>query len=307
MLDRLQTHRGLQRLCAAAILLIVVFADVPGTAKYSSVIQNSGHAPAFGALALLLLNLLPAHSNGLLRRLGYAFALTVGLGIATELAQAVLHRDAEVEDVIHDAVGALGALGFYAYSRARRHRTERCLSPLLGLAVGIACTAMAIAPLVWCVMAYQHRGTLFPVLAQFRSPLDLYFVSSTDPKAAITQDTLYARLENSAWPGIELSEPAPNWSNYRELRVDVSNPGKTALPLAIRVNDRQHNFAFDDRFNRSFIVAPGSRLTLRYSLDDIANAPRSRHMDMHNIATVIIFRNGAVAGQSLLLHRIWLQ
>jgi len=309
MFARRQFHRGLQLLGTAAILLIVVFAEVPGFSKLSNVLQNSGHAPAFGAICLLLVGLFPANSMGLWRRLSYAFVITVCLGIATELAQAVLHRDAEVEDVIHDAIGALGALGFYtAYAQARHQasRTSR-ITALLGVAIGTVCVVIASAPLVICLAAYWHRGAEFPVIAQFHSPLDMYFVQPTDPEATIVNGALHVSLNEGEWPGVELSEPSPDWSHYQELWVDVSNPGDTALPLGIRVNDRRHNFSYDDRFTESFTIAPRTRLTMHYSLDDIARAPRGRRMDLSNIATIIIFRNGAVAGQSLLLHRIWLQ
>lgn len=298
--------RGAHLLAAAAILLIVIFVEVPGAAKYSQVIQNSGHAPAFGLLALLLLDLFKTNTARPWRPLALAFISTVTLGIGTELAQAVLHRDAEVQDVIHDAVGALCALSVWVCFRYR-HDAPRRLTRAIAATLALITFGTAVAPLVVCAAAYRHRHGEFPVIAQFSSPLDLYFIEATDPHANIVRGGLHVGLEHGRWPGITLNEPSPDWSRYSQLFVDVSNPGQTALPLSIRVNDRQHNFHYEDRFTREFAVAPTSRLTVRYSLEEIASAPRGRRMDMRNIATVIIFRSGAVAGQSLVLHRIWLQ
>lgn len=319
---------GVQLGGATLILLIVIFAEVPSATKFASVIQNSGHAPAYGLLALLIVNLLKTYSaikqNSLgvknrtdLQLSAYALLITVVLGIGTEVIQGLIGRDAEVEDVFHDCIGAIAALAGWLYVQAKAGDPTHHLQMKYMLTICIVSIVAALTPLLLCTAAYWHRDAIFPVIAEFRSPLDLYFVDSTDPQATIDRSTtdkqaridssFYSRLDSGSWPGITINEPAPDWRKYTELRVDISNPGNISLPLVIRIDDTPQRNRYDDRFNQSFSVPAGERTILRIPLESIASAPLNRRMDLAKISQIIVFHSGAAAGQALLLHRIWLQ
>jgi hypothetical protein len=186
----------------------------------------------------------------------------------------------------------------------------------------LACIGAVIywsTPLVRCAAAYWHRNVRFPVLAQFQSPGDLYFAdrgglddriiavppalaASTGPGTA-----LQVRLDAGRWPGITFFEPVPDWRGYHTLSLDLSNPGAAALELHLRINDRAHVGAFDDRFNSILRLPAHTRHTFAIPLEQLASAPRTRRMDMSHIATLIVFHDGSAPGESFLVHQITLR
>jgi hypothetical protein len=216
---------------AVAIVATVVFGELPGEGKYSGVLQDGCHAPAFATLTLIASALLakrPQLSRVVWRpsgaaRIALAQAVAVVvlmalLGGATEILQGLVGRDEEFDDVVRDVVGASGAacLWLYVTLRGNPHASVR----LGRIAALLACSVLAVywaAPLVRCGLAYWTRDARFPILAQFQSSRDLYFVvdpanpqaASIEhlPDAAATAAALRVSLDNGRWPGMTLTEP----------------------------------------------------------------------------------------------------
>ena len=69
------------------------------------------------------------------------------------------------------------------------------------------------------------------------------------------------------------------------------NPGQEPLTLTLRINDLAHDRgdnAYGDRFNTRLVLDPGAN-TFAINLDDVRNAPASRHMDMANVRRLGLF------------------
>src|SRR5262249_48320041 len=151
-----------------------------------------------------------------------AFGITVALGAATEVAQFVSHRDPSVGDVLRDALGAAATLSVSAYlgsprspSGGRRLRAASAVIAARGL-------GLVTPPVIWCLAAYAHRDMRFPVLCDFESPLDLYFISKGDPGIRRTtapapfsrranERALFVPLVAKSVSGVTLVEPYPDW------------------------------------------------------------------------------------------------
>ena len=318
---------------AIVIVFTVVFGDLPGEGKYSGVLQDSCHAPAFAVLSLITLILLgrrtrrreaaPAgQTNVSIRALLAQCALTVGamclVGCATELLQGLLGRDAELGDVMSDVAGSLGAASVWSYLQLRGTDRAARIGRVVAMLVCAGVLAWWVAPLLKCASAYWHRNTQFPVLAEFRSERDLYLLdrggldtrlvaAAPDSRPGAPTTALQVTLGAGRWPGIALLEPVADWHAHHALALDLDNPGATPLTLHLRVNDRQHDGSFDDRFNTSLVLPPHARTTFRFPLQQIASAPRTRRMDLRRIATVILFHDGAAPGQVFLVQRVWLE
>ena len=303
---------------AGAIILTVIFGDLPGTALYVAVLQNGCHAPAFAVLSWIALTLPARH----IRTPPARAALTIGamllIGVATEGIQSLIGRDAELEDIINDVIGSLGAVSIWLYLQYRARTESHARIWRVGtLLIALGTAAFWLTPLAQCAHAYWMRQTQFPVLAQFRSSADMAFITSsgTDTRivAAPRDETrgselaLQTTLEPGPWPGITLAEPVGDWRGYHTLALDIGNPGSQALPLTFRVNDRAHRGVTDDRFNLDLVLPPGTRRTIRIALADIGRSPRTRRMDMSHIAQLILFHGGAAPGQVVRLYRIWLE
>jgi hypothetical protein len=241
---------------------------------------------------------------------------------ATEVAQLFTHRDAQVADVIRDAIGAITCLTAYAAiwggGRAARPAGFR-----LGLAaVALVAATIAMAPLAWCLAAYAARDAKFPVILENPSRLDMYFVSAEADNLSVTSlpgdaaklaegkndaKAVRVALDHGQYPGLSIDEPYPRWSGYRTLAVDIVNPGRSDLRIVIRAHDRSHNNEYTDRFNREFILAANTRTTILIPLHDIQHSAKGRRLDLDAIASLSIFALGPVPDGVFYVSKIWLQ
>lgn len=289
-------------LVALALLTLVIFGTVPGSSRLSQAVQNAAHAPAFFALSLIVLTLLrncgASSSISSLRMRVFAICLVLGIGI--EGVQALLGRDASAMDVLADALGTVAGLACFTARGGR------------ALIVCFVSLVAAWAPLAWCCAAYLNRYWHFPVLAEFHSSLDLYFLRSETSSLELRSDgRLQVQFKSGDWPGVTIEEPQPDWTGYRSLLVELRNPGERSLPLIVRVHDAAHERLrrqrLEDRYNGRFELAPQTTRRLEIPLTTIETAPEDRRMDMRHIAGIVIFTRAEFIGACVDIDRIWLE
>ena len=309
---------------AGILLVAVVFAPIPGAAmRWVGALHDTAHGLVFGCIALLLL--LAARRDARLApmrpRTGYvlAFCGSALLGVATELAQIPVGGDATFSDAGRDVLGALAFLVlFAAFDSAlqpRRVIARRIVLVLLALPL----LFVVVKPGVDAATAYARRANRFPVLADFSARFDDYLIRPdwsvlalvSPPPEYVRQEgerALRVHFQPGPYPGVAFFEPAPDWSGYTTLALDVTNPSSSPLDLLLRVYDANHTMLFDDRFNKVVHVAPQTRATLRVPLEEIRTAPRGRAMDMQRIADLLFFRTGnSPAVAEIYVTRIWLE
>jgi VanZ family protein len=306
----------------AAILglaLLVVFAELPGRPLILHVLQKLAHPGVFGMIALGVLVLerqRPASHRTTWLEYLVAFVVAVAIGGATEIGQIFTHRDPTLHDVGLDARGAADALLLAAAFdiRCRPGRRPGRWRALY-LAAFAVLAAVILTPLVWTLAGYVVRGQRFPVLFVPATRLDLLFLSGAGARlerihvpAEVARGpgevALRVPLLTRPYAGVTLDEPSPDWSGYRTLAVDVTNPGRTELLLNLRVQDRAHNFTFEDRFNAEIWLPPGHRQTFEFPLEAIRTAPRDRLFDLGHVAEIVLFRGGPDGPREFWLHRI---
>lgn len=308
----------------AILLVAVVFAPVPGDTRWIRTLHNSAHAPIFGCVSLLVLLATRSHPRlqtmSLLGQYLLALAAAFVLGVTTELLQIPAGRDASFEDALHDVIGAVAFLGIFAALDRRiggvpRNRAIRFAAAV----VGTVALVTAAAPVTRAALKYQQRDERFPVLADFSQRYDRYFIlqqwsefsSASLPSPWMREQdesAMRIRLHEGPYPGLNFIELPPDWSGYSTLCVDLTNPTPLNLQLVLRIHDLEHNNQPEDRFGKRFELPPGTRRILRVSLDDVAKAPQSRRLDLHNIAGMIVFRAGdSPPAPELYLSRVWLE
>jgi hypothetical protein len=298
-------------------MLVAVFGEL-GSGALGQVAQNTAHVPAFGFIAWLALQWLqgPRALSALDKRdYATAFLVAVTLGILVELLQALLGRDAEVQDVIHDAIGAIATLCIVgAYDAYRAPDRSR----MIGYA---SCAVIALAwgtyPLVWASAAWLKREYQFPVLIEFDSRLDAFFLTANDMQPRIEkiptalahengEKALLMSLTNGTYPGIDAEDLHTDWTGYSTLSFDATNVTARTIELSIRVHDAAHNFTFGDRFTRVYTLPAGTRRVIDIPLAEVESAPKGRKMQMNRIRGVIIFSAGAQPRAAVLLKKLWL-
>lgn len=286
---------------------VLLFAPLPFAATYAGrTIENAGHTPLFFILTLGVILALRDGGRFTGARL-YAVAglVGVGAGFLSEVIQKPLARDASWEDVAADTVGAILALAVYALFE--RRSSLRRWHRFAALLVALACIAIFVTPIVRMARAYVHRNGQFPVLADFHSRIELYWTVSIGVNREIADDALNVDLIAPNFPGVSFHEPVPDWRGFKTLLIDVENPDALPLNLGVRVHDRGHGRAFNDRFNRRFELPGGERRTLQIPLDDIRHGPRGRLMDMAHISDITVFRGEPAGSSKIRIYSLRLQ
>lgn len=300
--------------------MLVLGVSLPSVPRILGVLNNAAHAPVFGALALVALRLVRIWRPSVVVRAsdyGVAFVVAVGVGGVVEIVQTFVDRDASLEDLGTDALGAGCALGIAsAFDRQKIWSVGQVVAVVLGLFCGL----WALFPVGQAIVAYIDRAAVFPVVARFSSPLDLYFIGSGT--AGLSLQTLPARwarpgddlslridFTTPLWPGMSHGEPEPDWRGFAALVLDVTNPDETPLRLTVRVHDIAHDQRHEDRFNRTFEVPPSKRVNLRIPMKDILAGPVGRPLNLARVAGIVVFESSrsASVGRYFYLTRIWLE
>lgn len=308
----------------AILLAAVVFAPVPGDTRWIRTLHNSAHAPIFGCISLLVLLLSRSHSRlqalGLIGQYTLALAAAFGLGVVTELLQIPAGRDASAQDALHDTIGALAFLGIFAAIDSRIRSLPQSAPIRFAVAVvGIVSLGVAVAPVSRAALKYQQRDQRFPVLADFSQRYDRYFILQQSAEfspvripapwaRAKDEAAMRVRFQDGPYPGMNFIEPLPDWSGHSTLLVDLTNPTPMNLQLVLRVHDARHNNQPEDRFSKRYQLPAGTREVLRVRLQEVAAGPKSRRLDLQQVAGLIVFRadESPPAGE-LYLSRVWLE
>lgn len=292
------------------LLTAVVFLETPRGQEFFHVLQKLGHSVTFGIVALLVLSFLRSRRRSLLADCGIAMGVTVALGALTEVAQIYSHRDPSIVDVLRDSLGAAAALAAVSWT------TSRSIPAALVCSVSVL---LVMTPMAVCLAAYANRDLRYPVIWQFSSPLDMYFTGEGGEGLARIKEparwqrgpeeewALYIPLRSAGTPGAGLTEVYPDWTGRSRLLVDVTNPMPSPVQLTLRIEDREHNQEYTDRFNADYVIAAGTRQRISIALRQIESSPRGRRMDMRHVAKLVLFRSAGSGSGFVLLNRMWLE
>ncbi len=276
-------------LAIGILLCAVVFAPVPGDTRWIRTLHNSAHAPIFGCVALLTLIIIRARprlaSLGLVKQYAIALAVVLFLGVLTELLQIPAGRDASVEDVLHDVIGAVALLGLFAvFDEQVRALARAPAVRSVAAAIGIVALAVAAAPVGRAAAKYQQRDERFPVLADFTERYDRYFIlqqsaefspaSMPAPWASKAgEQAMHVQLLDGSYPGMNFIEAPPDWSRYSTLAMDFTNPTSSSLRFVVALHDATHSIPESDRFNQVIELPPGTRQVFSPAIASSRSAP----------------------------------
>lgn len=301
------SHRLLILVALFVVVATLLFMRLPVPPTYAGrIIENAGHMPVFFLVTLgLLIVLRTDFKFEGLRLYAVAGLIGAGLGFLSEVIQRPLARDASWEDVLSDTIGAACALAVYALfdRRTLMPRAAR----VGALVVAVASLAYYVTPLVRMALAYVHRDRQFPVLADYRHGIESFWTVGYGINRSIENGALDIEFVHGPFPGVALHEPVPDWRGFRALAIDLENPDNVKLDLTVRIHDRGHALAYNDRFNRHYDLAAGERRTLRIDLGDVERAPRGRLMDMSHISDVRVFRDVEAGGRKLRIYTLRLE
>lgn len=309
--------RGAAVRAALAVLLLLallVVGNAPEPTLFWRTLFNTGHAPLFGVLALLLRQLAAHEGPAALRARASltAFVVSVVLGVAGEALQMLQPgREVSTDDVLRNAAGAAAFLLLRAAwvrraaegAGARRTRLARTTAAALLLVAAGARLAMVSA-------AYVARNHAAPTVARFdgsfwerelvwtrhsaltpaRPAREIERPREADASTPRFTTGALARLDlrPDLYPGISFDEPYPDWSRYENLVLEIASDLAEPINLVIRIHDAEHDHRFGDRFNRRLTIQPGeNRIVI--PIREIREGPDKREMDMTRVRNIMLF------------------
>jgi VanZ family protein len=284
-------------LLVAAIFALVSGAQLPSSTMLLRELQNAGHVPLFGVLALALLYIVrttgfPAFDS-IAREYLAVVTMSLTVGVITELVQWSTGRQASAFDLLRDLIGIVVALAIYLlfdpHMQARWAQLHLSARSLL-LVFALALLFVAMTPLLVQALHTVQRDRALPVVMDFSASWSAPFVqlqNASLEKQGVRSGAHFV-LQAAQYPGIKIDELYADWSDYKTLRFSIYSPAPETYSLVLRVHDRDHDQRYADRFNRALQVEPGAN---RYSIQlaDIRDAAATRKLDMTRIGGLILF------------------
>ncbi len=293
--------RTLLVLLAAALLFALHVAPLPDDTALWRSFTNAMHAPAFGLVAVGILELGRRRGAPSLASYPAAFAVTAAVAAAAEISQVVGPRAPTLSDWLRDLVGAAAGLLIHATFALRFRGAGRTLRAA-AWAVRIAALAallLGFVPVARWAHATLRRDAAFPVLGSFESAWETTLwraqggsLELAPPPPAWPRPhgarVARLRLEPGRYPGVRLDDPPHRWERYEALELALYSPHDEPVTLVLRIHDERHGNAYEDRFNKKIEVGRGAH-ELRVPLDDVRRGPRARELDLSRIAGLVLY------------------
>ena len=169
------------------------------------------------------------------------------------------------------------------------------------MTVAVVLLAVGVTPLVRICLKYHRRNQRFPVLLAFDETWygELCYTNQAGmrivaPPADWPREghapALVARLDAAPakYAGIVFSEPYPDWRGYRWLEFEVHLDDPEPRDFVLRIDDRQHDKTFADRFQGHVTLQPGFQ-TVRFDLEDVKQGPQHRELQLGQVSAVVLF------------------
>jgi VanZ family protein len=308
----------------AGVIWTIEFVELPSHNQLWKELQDAGHVPLFGVLAIaarsVSTQLLGERLRSQHRHYLLALVVSIFLAATTEWLQIYTGRDAEVLDVLRDVLGAASFLGLAALRDAHMRpifrRSAAAVRRALGM-VAVIFLVTALAPLGFWAIAYANRNLAFPKIVSFSSFWQRQFLLTQDADLAVARapkgwtilaDKYVGRvvLKPGAYPGFSVQEVYPDWRGYRFICFDIYSEMSYPIQLTLRVHDHRHNNQYSDRFNHRLDVLPGIN-SYRIPVESIQTGPAHRLLNLKDVAAIALFAMNRNDRYALDVDSIWLE
>ena len=260
-------------------------------------LMNISHLFGFFLLGFFLTRWL-AGPNGTRRRKLLIWAGLFALGAIAEFIQPIFHRYASLLDALFNGFGALAGIAMASLAQKRRYRLGWLLTAL---------ALLVLLPGIWLAIQDARLYRAFPHLHDFELPTTRYYWK---PARVITRnDKAVLVMDFAARRDYQFRPLRRDWTDYRDLVLEVENPSRKVQTVTVRVDDSQHlrgSQPTRDRFQKLYRIATGDT-RLRIPLAEIREAPGSRQMDMDEIKRLVIYQWSPTPGARIYLKDIRLE
>ncbi|MFN8709894.1 MAG: hypothetical protein ACK50J_24760 [Planctomyces sp.] len=312
---------------AVSLLILTLIAGLlypfPLRGRLWGEIFNLGHTPVFFLTFITISALLsrrfasppeiaPGDTRGEKQKdwkLQVAIFLVLALGGSiAELLQGRWGRHASVSDLMANCLGLFG--GFLW--RVGRHASLRVKSILrLGTtAILLAGITQPVIEIADCVQQIRE----FPLLSSLESSAEIRRWKPVSSRISITSEwwthgrkSLKIELRPTRFSGVILETSSSDWDSEDYLCFDAMNRSGSDLILTVKVYDHDHqnsSFSPDDRFEKAITLTAGAATSVQIPVDEIAEGPAGRRMNMKQITALEVFCTDVSERQELLIDHV---
>jgi hypothetical protein len=301
-------------------LIVALVYPLPFYGRQWSAVFDLAHSLTFFTVFVLIVGLLDPARIGLssmsvaifsltASRLNLLFVTLFAGGVLCEIAQTLVQRQPTFNDVLANGAGLLAGLLF-----CRSSITTAAMTRIVLITLAIGCIiAPCVGPIRELIECRRQQQD-FPLLASFERPRELTAWKAHDATMSCSQEwaadgvaSMKITASNNTYPGAEMVWPINDWDSQSYLTIDLHNPESSSAEIGISVFDSLHaqsNFDPSDRFGTSVVVAPRSSTTVTLTLAEVQSAPRTREMDMAQIASLNIFLIDPRPGHSFYVDNV---
>ena len=300
------------------IMSVMLFTSNPldSSLRLYQAIWNTGHLFFFALLTVLLITQASLIRQGRLRILLISLLFGLLLGGLIEVLQFLIGRSMELQDLLTDVLGALlGYLVVLQLAVFKQRPVHYINSPVIFLLSGIV-LVVAFYPVFDVIKDNSMIENDFPIIADFESENTLGRWASRhvgrfeiDHKVYVEgKSSVLVEFEVGRYPRVALDALYRDWSSYNFLNLSIHNDQKDTIDIKLKVYDGKHlltGAVYSDRFSQLISLDPGWN-TLQFKLLDIRNAPKTRPMNLKDIAGISLFIQGPDEVKLIHLDNIYL-
>jgi hypothetical protein len=134
------------------------------------------------------------------------------------------------------------------------------------------------------------------VLFDFESEADLQrlnwechkWCELSEENATSGLHSLRFSLPPGPYPGINFKEVREDWSSFKLLKMDITNPSMEDMKFHVRIDDRESGWEYANRFDIDFILKSGLN-NISIATDSIRTNLHARPLDLENIKRMMVF------------------
>lgn len=208
---------------------------------------HSLHGPGFAVVALFVFWSLEAYRPTLANYV-YSALASISIGVLAEAAQVPGPRDADIADIVVDAIGVCAGLGGAAAFDPRvTQRLGSRLHAVIRIVAVLALCGVAL-PSLWYAAAWIAQNANRTEILTFQRPWEHAII---DPRDGRRPDIIAAPL---GWPFpgkigharesgsdrlLLRVSPYPDWSSYRTLRLTLASGDGSETEVLLTITDHR--------------------------------------------------------------------
>lgn len=275
----------------ALVLIALAHRNSPEQAShFLDKIMHSLHAPGFVGVTFFVFAVMRIYHRGN-RNYRNTAIVTMGIAFLSEAAQIPGPRDAEVIDLVVDAIGITGALGLLALldrdMRSRlRHRAR------VGLAVAtLLALVYSFVPTAWWCYSWLMQQRAAPVLLSFEHLWErkLYNTFGRTEKEHVPAPDGWPlagtvlRVTSSQRGGILEWRSYPDWSQHDYVTFLAATDDGNTYDVGLAIEDMRPDGEKERNLYRmTFEIGPGPQ-RIRIPLEPLRNITEPRPFELAHV------------------------